>query len=85
MVVDETMDEASTADSDDDIIPGCYVLDIDINEIEFPKIWIRAEYIRVFDSLYAYYNTTLSLPRAPAAVVTGQPGIGKPVASPDCF
>jgi hypothetical protein len=50
-VPDETMDEAATTDPDDDIIPGCYMLDIGIDGIQFSKFWIRAEYIRVFKFL----------------------------------
>ena len=84
-VVDETMDEAMTADPDDDLIPGCYVLDIDIDGIPCSKIWIRAEYIRIFNALSAYYNTPVFQPQAPAVVITGQPGIGKLVASLDRF
>jgi hypothetical protein len=85
MVVDETVDDATTTHPDDDIIPGCYMLDIGIDGIQFSKIWIRAEYIRIFNSLNAYYNTPVFQPRAPAAVVTGQPGIGELAAPPDCF
>jgi hypothetical protein len=77
VVVDETMDEATTADPDDDIIPGCYMLDIGIDGIPFSKIWIRAEYIRIFNALSAYYNTPFLQPQAPAVVITGQPGIGE--------
>jgi len=83
-VVDETMDKATTRDPDDDIIPGCYMLDIDIHGLKFSKLWIRAEYIRVFNSVKAYYDETTSESGAPCVVVTGQPGIGELVIS-DCF
>ena len=83
-VVDETMEEATTVDPDDDIIPGCYMLDIGIEGL-IPKLWIRAEYIRVFNSLNAYYDELSFIDKAPCAVVTGQPGIGELVTSLDCF
>lgn len=67
-------------DSDDDVIEGCYFLEIDIEEFAYPWIWVRAEYIRIYDALEVYYKT----PRSPfpnrlakAAVITGQPGIGE--------
>jgi hypothetical protein len=46
---DDPMDEH--LDEDDDIIPGCYPLDLGIN---VPKIWIRADYIRIYDFLEAH-------------------------------
>ena len=85
VVVDDTMDEATTTDPDDDIIPGCYMVDIGIDGFQFLKFWIRAEYIRIFNSIDVYYNTPVDLPQAPCAVVTGQPGIGELVAFSDCF
>ena len=84
-VVDETMDEATTMDPDDDIISGCYMLDIDIKGLRLSKLWIRAEYIRVFNSINAFYDEPPLIPRAPCVVVTGQPGIGELVIFSDCF
>jgi hypothetical protein len=83
-VVDETMDEATTMDPDDDIISGCYILDIGIDGL-FSKLWIRAEYIRVFNSVKAYYDKPTLVPGAPCVVITGQPGIGELVTSSACF
>ena len=83
-VVDETMDETTTIDPDDDIIPGCYMLDIGIDGL-MSKLWIRAEYIRVFNFVNAYYDEPSSILRAPCVVVTGHPGIGEFIASSDCF
>jgi hypothetical protein len=77
---DDVMDEGTGTDLDDDIIPGCYMLDIDIDQWEdlpSQRIWIRADYIRIWDELTDHYNTYPSKGRAPAAVLTGQPGIGK--------
>jgi hypothetical protein len=71
---DPAIDEDGDQDGDD-IIPGCYLLDIGMN---ISKLWIRADYIRIYDFLEAHYKKP-SAPsfRAPAAVVTGQPGVGE--------
>jgi hypothetical protein len=71
-------DEDERMEVDDDFIPGCAILNIDIDRLPFPKIWIRAEYIRI----YNYLESRETPPRIdnhipPAAVVTGQPGIGE--------
>jgi len=77
----ETMDRAEMwddlTDLDDDVIPGCYVLDLGIAGLPFAKIWIRAEYIRIFNYLQAYYDRPRMNNLAPAVVITGQPGIGE--------
>ncbi|KAK2462507.1 hypothetical protein APHAL10511_005477 [Amanita phalloides] len=78
---DEPMDVdvSEEEESDGDIIEGCYSLEIDIMDFEFPRIWIRAEYIRIYDALEAHYRKS-AYPYLPSAVViTGQPGIGKSV------
>jgi len=76
--VDEIMGE------DDDIIPGCYALRINIEGIEQKEIWIRAEYIRVYDYLEMFYDRMVYEKQTPGAVITGQPGIGEllPMSSP---
>jgi hypothetical protein len=42
------MDQDETTDIDDDIISGCYILDIGIPRMTVSRLWIRADYIRVF-------------------------------------
>ena len=76
---DEIMDVDTSegVNLDDDIIPGCHFLHIDIKKFPYPKIWIRAEYIRIYDALEAYYNQPSYPYLAPAAVITGQPGVGE--------
>jgi len=76
---DEIDDLGERTDLEDDILSGCYVLNIGIEGIDYPSIWVRAEYIRMYDYLESYYNSFASkLPgRAPGAVLTGQPGIGE--------
>jgi hypothetical protein len=73
---DERTDEDGD-DLDDDIIPGCYFLDIGIEGLEYPRIWIRADYIRTYDALENHYQRPAYSHRAPAAVITGEPGIGE--------
>ena len=62
-----------------DLIEGCNALDINIVGIE-TSIWVRAEYIRLFDHIANLYYTDLSQERAQqkssCVIVTGQPGIG---------
>ena len=76
---DEGMNVDKSAEEvlDDDVIEGCHFLEIDIEGFAYPKIWIRAEYIRIYDALEMYYKTPSYPNLAPAAVVTGQPGIGE--------
>jgi hypothetical protein len=63
---------------EDDIIPGCYLLNVDVNGIEYRRFWIRAEYIRVYDRIEMHYKSPgVPETRAPCAVLTGQPGIGE--------
>jgi hypothetical protein len=72
----EAMDvDVSEEDEDDDIIDGCHFLELDIESLNIPRIWIRAEYIRIYDALETFYQYPRR--RAPAAVITGQPGIGE--------
>jgi hypothetical protein len=73
----ERMDEGKRTELGDDILPSCYVLHIGITGLVFSKFWIRAEYKRIYDFLESYYHTIVrKLSQAPAAVLTGQPGIG---------
>ncbi|KAK2464479.1 hypothetical protein APHAL10511_003458 [Amanita phalloides] len=75
---DGSMD-VDVSEEEDDIIEGCHFLEIDIEGFEFPRIWIRAEYIRIYDALMALYRTPAYPYLAPAVVITGQPGIGKSI------
>ena len=61
-----------------DVIPGCYVLNIGIKGLERSKIWIRADYIRVYNYLETINDGTSEAEGvAPGAIITGQPGIGE--------
>src|SRR5260370_32085777 len=66
-------------DVDGDIGPGCYVLDIGIDNLRFQKIWIRSDYIRLYDHCDYRYRLSFGLNRRSSCVfITGQPGIGRP-------
>ncbi|KAF8809620.1 hypothetical protein BYT27DRAFT_7093757 [Phlegmacium glaucopus] len=58
--------------------PGCYVLDFGIKGIQPQKIWIRADYKLIYDELEGWFNVD-PIGKAPSAIVTGQPGIGKSI------
>ncbi|KAF8460690.1 hypothetical protein DFH94DRAFT_700271 [Russula ochroleuca] len=53
---EEKSGENTLESKDDDITPGCYVLDIDNELIGIKRIWVRAEYIRIYDFLVEYYE-----------------------------
>jgi hypothetical protein len=80
----ETVDKGRDAKDDgtvldDDIKPGCRLLQVDINiaGLKFSKIWRRADYIRIYDYLEMRYKRPGVPPsRPPAVVLTGQPGVG---------
>jgi hypothetical protein len=71
--------ESEEENIDIDLIEGCYALNVDIAGIE-TSIWVRAEYIRLFDHIANLYYTDLSQERkqqkSSCVIVTGQPGIG---------
>ena len=75
----ETMEEdeleGEATDEDEDDIPGCYPFSVGIEDI---TVWIRADYIRVYEAVEDHYKKALKRSgRTPSAVVTGQPGIGE--------
>jgi hypothetical protein len=74
--VHESIDEDSEMDMDDEYISGCYLLDVAV--LMNRKMWIRAEYIRIYNAIEIHYkkNPAPSY-RAPSAVITGQPGVGQ--------
>jgi hypothetical protein len=75
--VETDNDESIDHSNDEDNIPGCHVLDVE----PFPdgNIWIRAEYIRIFNHAFKFFEDDRGLlhRRPPLIVLTGQPGIGK--------
>ena len=76
--VHESIDEDSETDMgvDDDYISGCYILDVGL--FLNRKMWIRADYIRIYNALEVHYKKDPAPScRTPSAVVTGQPGVGQ--------
>lgn len=64
-----------TDDEDNEIDAGCYVLQIDIPGLE--DIWIRKEYIKLYNCCDDYLKNDHQFMKTPSVVITGQPGIGK--------
>jgi hypothetical protein len=59
----------SEADNFVDYRDGCYVLPFS----ETRKIWVRADYLLIYEAIDEYFEETKS--NAAAVVLTGQPGI----------
>jgi len=82
-------DEDQPLDDDEDqseVGPdsGCFVLDFHIKSLRISKLWVRQDYIRLYDYCNTHYNDVWSYsepdwppPSAPSVVITGQPGIGE--------
>ena len=75
-------EEAQRMDADDDgdngdVITGPSILNIGIAGLPFSKIFIRADYIRVYDFLDHREISRFPNGLAPAAVLMSQPGNGK--------
>ncbi|KAH8994357.1 hypothetical protein EDB86DRAFT_2926188 [Lactarius hatsudake] len=69
--------ELMNADEDGDVIgPGCYILDLGIPGLGRSKLWIRKEYIQLYDFCEKYLDSCRG-EEPPSVVITGQPGIGK--------
>ncbi len=66
-------------DGDGDVGPGCYVLNIGLEDFRPQNIWVRSEYLRMYDYCNEHYSEAVGINRtAPSIVITGQPGIGTP-------
>ena len=65
--------------------PGCFILNLGIKPFSITRLWIRRDYIRLYERCNEHDNdvreSELQLegaPRiAPSVVITGQPGIGE--------
>ncbi|KAH9054177.1 hypothetical protein EDB87DRAFT_1689495 [Lactarius vividus] len=64
-------------DEGDEIGPGCYILDLGTPDLRRSKLWIRKEYIRLYEYCNKYLESRRTEQVAPSVVITGQPGIGK--------
>ena len=61
-------------DPTNDIGPGCYVLDLGIKFLYPSKLWVRQDYIRIYD--YCREEAPTATEDSRSVVITGQPGIG---------
>jgi|SRR6267142_2943820 len=67
-----------------EIGPGCFALDLDVKSLRISGLWVRQDYIRLYNYCNTHYNNVWSHskpgrppPSAPSVVITGQPGIGE--------
>lgn len=80
--MDVDVDETAEEDEDDEIgAGGCYTLTLDMPGIGRSPLWIRKEYIRIYDFCERHLASHRRGPEPPSVVITGQPGIGKCLAS----
>ena len=63
--------------ADNELIPGCYELDVNPTGSDVDTIWICAEYIRAYNYTESRYDLCYKHRRAQAIVYTGHPGIGE--------
>ena len=61
-------------DKDEDILEGSYVRHW---QEAIRKIWIRADYIYIYEWLEKQYDDAAKVYLEPGAVITGQPGISE--------
>lgn len=76
MDVNKSDGNGDSDSNDGDIGDRCYVLDFGLNGIKPSKIWVQADYIRIYDELENWLNDK-PMEKAPSASVIGQPGIGE--------
>jgi hypothetical protein len=81
---DNPKDETLEVDKDDEntenqIGPGCYLLDVGVMDLGRSQLWIRKDYIMIYDRCEDIYNHIKydESRIVPSVVITGQPGIGK--------
>jgi hypothetical protein len=74
----DNRNDADVDNSDHEFMPGCFELDTTDNPLlPVPRIWIRADYIRVYKYIEARYDRCYSSPKAQPVVITGPPGTGE--------
>jgi hypothetical protein len=75
--MDVDRDKNAEANEEDEIGPGTGILDIGIKDLEPSKLWIRKEYIRLYEHCHRYFKNCDNMHMVPSVVITGQPGIGE--------
>jgi hypothetical protein len=61
-----------------EVVRGCFTLDFPSKGCTVSQLWVRKDYLRIYDSCDNHCQRALdkdSLP--PIAVITGQPGVGE--------
>ena len=64
-----------------DVAPSCFALNLGIRYFCGSKLWVREDYIRIYDECKKYYEPQDEAEAARSVVITGQPGIGECVPS----
>ena len=64
---------------DTDEAPANFALYFNIDGLNAPSVWVREDYMLLYDECMAYFNRprVKSNVMPPSVVITGQPGIGK--------
>jgi hypothetical protein len=82
-MLDAHVADVEQSDEEDivDYKRGCYVLKLNLKlRLRVTKIWVRAEYLLLYEAIEEYYKDTIKSPSSSAVVLTGQPGCGEFIA-----
>lgn len=73
---DQTSEQLPDVD-ESEVVRGCFTLTIRLpgKDKDFSKLWVRKDYIRIYDYCEGYC-TTIS-PTPPSAIISGQPSVGE--------
>ena len=69
-----------------EVVQGCFILDLDVKGFGVSELWVRKDYIRIYDHCSSHCENIRVLNIQdehcpPSAVITGQPGLGECYAS----
>ena len=63
-----------------EVVRGCFPLDLDVDGFMVSKLWVRKDYIRIYDYCISHCEDTRNdqdQHLAPSVVITGHPGCGE--------
>lgn len=61
-----------------EVVRGCFALDLDNVGFAISKLWVRKDYLRIYDHCDSHCEDIRRLEHLrPSVVITGQPGIGE--------
>jgi len=61
-----------------EVAQGCFSLDLGIHGLKVSKIWVRKDYLRIYDNCIKHCEDVRDCDHlSPSAIITGQPGVGK--------